>query len=392
MEFTRLVDSITVDQLRRTGATKWALDDGSIGAFVAEMDFGIAPAIKDALHQAIDEASFGYMPPSLADRLREATAQMYARAHGWAIAPGDVNPVPDVIKALQLALEHHSLPGSKVIVPTPAYMPFLSIPPLSGREVLEVPMIRSGDQYALDLDGLQRAFDAGGNLLVLCNPYNPVGRVFTRAELAAVSAVVERNGGRVFADEIWAPLVYSGHRHIPYASVNEAAAGHSITAISASKAWNLPGLKCAQVITSNAADRETWQRIGFFAGHGTANLGAVANIAAYEAGQPWLEEVKAYLERNRTALSGLVAEHLPGIGHVQPEGTYIAWLDFRDTALAQGPAAFLKQHANVNLTDGASCGAGFGGFARFIFATPLPVMEMAFERIGKAMRERRPVA
>ncbi|HWU02101.1 MAG TPA: aminotransferase class I/II-fold pyridoxal phosphate-dependent enzyme, partial [Novosphingobium sp.] len=293
MTFNELIDRIDVPALRATGATKWAAADGSIGAFVAEMDFGIAPPITAALHGAVDEGAFGYLPQRLTASLREATAAMLGASHGWPVAQGDVWPVPDVIKALELAITHHSRPGSKIIVPTPAYMPFLMIPPFMGREVIEVPMIEEEGHYRHDLDGLARAFEAGGNLLILCNPHNPSGRVFTREELAALGDLVERHEGRVFADEIWAPLVFAGHRHIPYASVNAQTAGHCITAISASKAWNLPGLKCAQVITSNDADREIWQRVGFFAGHGTSNLGVVANIAAYAQGRPWLDDVLA---------------------------------------------------------------------------------------------------
>lgn len=388
MSLFEQIDAIKLDDLRRTGATKWASRDDMIGAFVAEMDFGIAPQIIDALHRAVDEGSFGYLPATMVAELRKATAAMLAARHGWNVAGSDIHPVPDVIKALELAIKHHSTDGSKVIVPTPAYMPFLSIPPIFGRQVVEVPMIFADGQYVLDLPGIQRAFDEGGNLLILCNPYNPVGRVFDCDELIQVSEVVDRNGGRVFADEIWAPLVYPGQKHVSYASISEVAAGHTVTAISASKAWNLPGLKCAQVITSNDADREIWRKIGFFAAHGTSNLGVAANVAAYRDGFDWLGEVIAYLDRNRHALAALVEEKLPGVKYHAPEGTYIGWLDFRDTAIADAPAAFFKEHAQVHLTEGATCGSGFEGFARLIFATPLPILEEAISRMGAALTSR----
>ncbi|MEN7538623.1 MalY/PatB family protein [Aurantiacibacter flavus] len=387
-DFTTTIDAISLADLHQTGATKWSGDDETIGAFVAEMDFDTAPEIKAALHAAVDEGAFGYLPGKLRDQLQDATAEFYARRFGWLFKGSDVHHVPDVIKALQLAIEHHSAPDTPVIVPTPAYMPFLLIPPMQGREVIQVPMTERDGQAAFDLDALQHAFDKGGNLLIMCNPYNPLGRVFSREELVAVSELVARNNGRVFADEIWAPLVYADHAQVPYASVNEAAASHTITAVSASKAWNLPGLKCAQVITSNDADREIWSRIGFFAGHGTSNLGAAANIAAYRDGERWLAEVLAYLDRNRTAISKLVEQHLPGARYSQPEGTYVAWLDMRELDGIDNPAEFFKEHAQVHLTDGASCGEGFEGFARFIFATPLPILSEAFERMGKALRKR----
>jgi len=385
---TQQLDSIGIEALRASGATKWSAQDGTIGAFVAEMDFGIAPQITRALHEAVDEGAFGYLPIGLTAQLREATSAMLADRHGWQAPPADVWPVPDVIMALELAIKHHSRPGSKIIVPTPAYMPFLIIPPFLGREVLEVPMLEQDGHYRLDLEGIGKAFEEGGNLLILCNPYNPVGRVFSREELVAVGDLVDRHGGRVFADEIWAPLVYGEARHIPYASVNTVTAGHSITALSASKAWNLPGLKCAQVVVSNDADREIWKKIGFFAGHGTSNLGVTANIAAYRSGFSWLEEVLTYLDRNRRALAGLIEGKLPGVRYLMPEGTYIGWLDFRDTPLSANPAAFFKENAAVSLTEGISCGADFDGFARLIFATPLPILHTIIDRMGAAFPQR----
>ena len=384
MDFFEYADRITQSDLRRSGATKWATEDETIGAFVAEMDFGVAPAIRSALHQAVDEGAFGYMPQRLAAELREATAEMLALRHGWDVPATDVYPIADVIKALELAIEHHSAPESKIIVPTPTYMPFLLIPKAMNREVVEVPMIEDDRGYRLDLDGIGRAFEQGGNLLLLCNPHNPTGRVFSREELLQVSAVVDRHSGRVFADEIWHALTFPGQRYVPYASSSPAAAAHAITALSASKAWNLPGLKCAQVVTSNDGDREVWKRIGFLAAHGASNLGAVANAAAYRDGFPWLEQVRQYLDRSRSKLADLIGESFPRARYRPPEGTYVGWIDFRDVELPDAPAAFFRAHAGVALTEGASCGTGFDGFARFIFATPLRIMEAAFSRMKAA--------
>lgn len=386
MNFTESSDAITLESLRKTGATKWADAEPTIGAFVAEMDFGIAPVITGALHDAVARGGFGYMPPGLVGELGVATAAMLKTQYGWSVSASDVRVLPDVIKALEVAIDHLSVPGSKVIVPTPSYMPFLSVPPMHGREVIEVPLGTENGRLGYDLEELQRAFDAGGNLVLLCNPYNPVGRVFEREELLAISELVDRNGGRVFADEIWAPLVYPGHTHIPYASISKIAAGHALTAISASKAWNLPGLKCAQAITSNDKDRAIWEKIGHFAGHGASNLGVVANIAAYRSGRPWLEEALGYLDRNRKALGDFVAQELPGVRYSAPEGTYVGWLDFRDTAAADDPAAFFKARAGVGMTQGTACGQVGAGFARFIFGTPLPIMETAIARMGAALR------
>jgi cystathionine beta-lyase len=248
-------------------------------------------------------------------------------------------------------------------------------------------LIRDG-RYEFDLDGIDRAFHDGGGLLILCNPYNPLGRVFTREELLAVSEVVERNGVRVFSDEIHAPLVYPDGRHVPYASVSDAAASHTITSTSASKAWNLPGLKCAQIILSNDADAEVWERIGFMASHGASNPGVIANTAAYTAGGAWLADTVGYLDGNRRLLGDLLAEHLPEIRYTAPEGTYIAWLDARALELEVPPADFFRERADVAMTDGSSCGEAGVGFMRFIFATPRPIIEQAVRQMADAVKRR----
>lgn len=379
------MDAVTVEQLHARGGMKWSDPEAPIGAFVAEMDFGVAPPITAALHAAVDEGAFGYAPPRLWEELRAATADRLRSRQGWRIEADQVFPVPDVIKAFEVAIEHFSAPGSKVIVPTPSYMPFLTVPKILGREVIEVPMIRSDGVWRFDLAGIQRAFDDGGGCFVLCNPYNPLGRVFDREELTALSAVIERNHGRVFSDEIWAPLVFPGQEMVSYATLSDITAAHTVTATSASKAFNLPGLKCAQLVVSNADDKARLAEHAMWIGHGTANLGVVATSAAYRDGQPWLDEVLAYLQQNRDELARLVAEHLPGVAMTTPEGTYVGWLDFSATGVDR-PAQFFREHAGVGLTDGTACGAAGAGHARFIFAMPRPVMREAIVRMGEALR------
>jgi cystathionine beta-lyase len=254
---------------------------------------------------------------------------------------------------------------------------------------MQVPMATDEDGRSVyDLAALDAAFAAGGNLLVLCNPHNPVGRVLERSELEAVAAVVERNGGRVFSDEIHAPLVYDGHRHVPYASVSSVTAGHTVTAVSASKAWNVPGVKCAQLVLSNDTYAALWDEVGRIPEHGASNLGVVANIAAYEQGGPWLAQVLEYLDGSRRLLGELLADRIPEIGYVQPEGTYLAWLDCRALGLGDHPAEFFLERAGVALTDGPLCGEASAGFVRYAFATPRGIMEQTVERMAGALRNR----
>ncbi|WP_159619749.1 MalY/PatB family protein [Ruania rhizosphaerae] len=385
---TQTFDDVTMEQLRAVGGVKWTAFEGKIGAFVAEMDFGIAPPITQALHAAVDVGSFGYLPAATAAAMSQAYAEWAQTRYQWSVDPADVHPVADVIAGLEAAIDHFSAPGSAVVLPTPAYMPFLSVPLAHGRRIIQVPLAHEGERYVYDLDALDAAFADGGGLLVLCNPHNPIGRVLETEEMAAISEVVERHGGRVFSDEIHAPLVFPGHRHVPYASVNEAAANHTLTATSASKAWNLPGMKCAQVVLSGDADREIWRSKGMMLEHGAANLGVIANTAAYSAGGQWLEEVLTYLDGNRRRLAELVAEHLPGVRYTPPEGTYLAWLDFREVELpesAASPTAFLASRADVATTDGAMCGDAGQGFVRYNFATPRPIMEETIAAMGRAL-------
>lgn len=381
-------DQITHDDLRAAGSMKWTMFPDTIGAFVAEMDYGLAPAITDAVKAALDLGVTGYLPAKLATDLSEATARWYADSYGWQISPDRVHHVPDVIAAFELAIEHFTTPGSAVIVPTPAYMPFLLVPPMHGRRVIEVPSIEIEGRWVMDLDRVAQAFRDGGEMLVLCNPHNPLGTVATREELLAIADVVTAAGGRVFSDEIHAPIVYAQGRHIPYASVSDAAASHTLTATSASKAWNLAGLKCAQIILSNDADAELWEQLGFWPGHGTSTLGVVANIAAYTGGREWLDGVVEYLDGNRRMLAQLVEEKLPGARMIVPEGSYIALLDFRETGLTGDLGEWFREHAGVAMTDGAACGEAAIGYTRFVFALPRPLLVEAVERIAVALRER----
>lgn len=363
---------VTVASAQASGSFKWTeLGCGLLGAGAAEMDFGTAPPVAAALREAVTAHAFGYLPPAVEREARAACAEWQRETHGWAVAPDDVRLLPDVVRAFHVAVEHFSRPGSAVIVPTPAYPPFLTVPPMLGRRVVELPMVADGGRYRVDLDRLDRAFTGGAHLLVVCNPHNPVGRVFDRAELSAVSAVVERHGGRVFADEVHAPLVYPGHEHVPYASVSTAAAAHTITATSASKAWNLPGLKCAQMLLSNDADRARWDRLNRLATDGTSTLGAVAATAAYRLGRPWLRALIDCLDQNRRLLVSLLAEHLPRVRHTPPEGTFLAWLDCRDLAVP-APAAHFAAHGRVATLDGTDCGRP--GFVRLNFGTSPEVL------------------
>lgn len=378
------IPEYTPDQLRARGGIKWTAVPETLGAFIAEADFGTAPAVHSALAELTEKELFTYTPPAMLRDLREATAEHCARSFGWDIAPAQVAAVPDVITAYRAMIDLFTAPGTPVVLMTPAYMPFFKVPPLCGREIREVPMIRTADGWDVDGPALESAL-AGGGLLVLCNPHNPIGKVYERTELEAISRIVEATGSRVFADEIHAPLVFPGARHIPYATVSEAAAEHSITALSASKAFNIPGLKCAQMVFTNRVDAARFAELGEFVAHSTASPGIVATTAAYREGGDWLAELLAYLDDNRAALAALLAERLPEAGHLPSAGSYIAWVDLRAYDLGEDPARFLRESAGIALTNGRECGEAGAGHVRINTATPRAVLTEIVERMAEAI-------
>ena len=381
---TETFDDLTVEHMRAGGSWKWSAPGTDrfgrppIGAFVAEMDYPVAPAVAEAVHDATARSRFGYLPDAWVADLAGACSRFWGDRFGWAPDPAHVRPVPDVLTAFTATVTHFTPPGSPIALPTPAYMPFLTVPGMLGRERLDAPMVRDGAGWALDLDAVERCLARGARLVVLTTPHNPTGHVLTADEAAALTAVVERHGARVFADEIHAPITFAPHRHVPYASTSAAAAAHTVTATSASKAWNVPGLKCGQLILANDADASRWREVSYLAEHGTATPGVLASTAAYDHGREWLDDVLGYLDGQRAVLA---AADLPGVTVTVPEGTYLAWLDAHALGLDEPPAAFFRREAGVDMTDGAACGdAGVGGM-RLNLAMARPVLVEALDRM-----------
>ncbi|MGI8880729.1 MAG: MalY/PatB family protein [Jatrophihabitans sp.] len=388
MSETYSYDALTPDDLRARGTVKWNYFDPDVLAlWVAEMDYPAPPVVRAAIQAAVDREEFGYPRMEGATGLPEATADWSESRYGWKIDPSRVHVLPDVLKGVELAIESYSPAGSAVILLTPAYMPFFEVPKIIERPIVEVPMAVADDRFVLDLEGIDAAFAAGAGTLILCQPYNPLGRCFTREELLQLSQVVAKHGGRVASDEIHAPLVYA-NKHVPYASISDEAAAHTITLVSASKAWNLPGLKCAQLITSTDVDEDRWRQISMMKTHGASTMGIASNLAAFRSGGEWLDNTLAYLDTNRRLLGSLLQEHLPGVGYRVPEATYMAWLDFSALDLPDEPAAFFLEEARVAMNPGLAFGANGAGCARLNFATTTAILEQAITAMGKAVQNR----
>lgn len=375
------LDSITLADLLRGGSMSWSNSD-LIGAFVAEMAFEVPAQVKGRLSSQVLEKPLGYSTIEDLRELRCTTAGFLDQHFGWRVPPDSIQATADVIAIYVFVLEHLVDPARPVVIPTPAYMPFREVLDALNRPYLEVPMKFVDGQYSNDLEGIRAAFEAGAQLLVLCNPHNPTGRSFTPQELRAVSDLVAGYDGLVFADEIWSPLTPRG-THTPFASLSPQAAAQSITAISATKAFNMAGVKCAQAILTNEHHAEVWRAKGWISMKAVSTLGAVASSTAYSEGIDWLEDIRQYLDRNRDELVDFVDSEIPGISTHRPDTTYIAWLNCSELGVSD-PRAFFRDHAGVEMTEGSRCGAGYERYLRFAFAMPNPIMHLALDRMRSA--------
>lgn len=372
----------TPQALRALGGLKWtSIDQDVLPAWVAEMDFGLAPPIAEALHAAVDRGNTGYHYPAAEIDAAAAATRFWSDRFGWDVDPSRVFPVPDVIEGIRRAIVHLTEPGSSVVLHTPVYFPFFSMVERAGRSVAEVPSTRDeGGRYRLDLSGMEKALAAGAGSIVLCNPWNPTGRSLSKEEIGEVLELARSRGARVITDEVHAPLTLAGATHTVAAPLDPETV---VTVTSASKAWNLPGLKCAQVVLTNDDDRVVWE--GYFTPEkvGVGTFGLIANAAAYEESRDWLDDVLLRLEANRRLLDEMIAE-LPDVSYTPPEATYLAWLDFGFLGVTD-PAQFLMEKARVALTSGPPFGEGGQGHARLNFATPAPILTEIMERIGEAL-------
>ncbi|MFI7589647.1 MalY/PatB family protein [Spongisporangium articulatum] len=376
---------LTDDELRAAGSIKWARPaPGVLPAWVAEMDVAPCPAVQAAVRSAVDAGRFGYPVTDAESPLPDATAAFLGERFGWDVDPVSVVTTGDVMAGVTLVLERLCEPAP-VVVPLPAYPPFLAAVPLAGRTVAPVPMLVQDGRWELDLAGIDAALADGARTVLLANPHNPTGRAFTPAELEGLRDVVHRHGARVISDEIHAPLVLPGARHTPYASLPGAAA-HTVTATAASKAFNFPGLKCAQLVVGSGHDLATLRSLHHVSNHGVSSLGITATVAAYSVGGPWLDGLLSEIADRRTLFTERLADRLPRLRYSPGEATYLAWVDARGTGL-DSPAAAALERAAVMLNPGRDFGAGYEGFVRVNLATSRERLERVVERMALAFSE-----
>jgi cystathionine beta-lyase len=365
-------------RLRERRSAKWSqYPDDVLPAWVAEMDFPLAEPVKQALREAVESDDCGYPNPV---ELGAAFADFAERRHRWEVDPASVSPSPDVVGAITSVLGAIARPGDRVVLNTPVYHPFFAVIEEAGCELAEAPLV-AGE---LDPEAIDREFAAGTVALILCSPHNPTGTVPSREQLEAIAASAARHGAWVLADEIHASLTLPGAEHVPFLTVSEAAAAHGIAFWSASKAFNLAGLRCAEIVTASAEAAAVIERLPVSATH-CGHLGAIGSIAAFRAGGPWLDDVLAVLDHNRGLLGELLADRLPEVGYRAPEAGYLAWLDFRPLGLGPDPSQPILERGRLALSPGPQFGPQGAGFARLNLGTSPALVEAAVERIAKAV-------
>ena len=381
--FDELLPVEPLEVLRRRRSAKWrSFPPDVLPLPVAETDFALAPAVQEVLRAAVDSSDTGYAWP--VPDLGEAISGFAARRWSWELDPAAVLPVPDVGVGVVELLRALTRPGDRVVISPPVYPPFFSWVPEAGRELVEAPLRHGPDGWRLDLAALETAFAAGAKAYVLCNPHNPVGRVHEPEELLALVELASRHGVTIVSDEIHAPLVLPGAAFTPLLTV-PGAAQIAVAVLSASKAWNLAGLKCAAAVT--ASDRMAtavasippdyrW-RVG--------HLGVLASVAALTDGEAWLDRLLVTLDRRRAQLGALLAERLPQVAWRPPEATYLAWLDCSAIGNGDEPQQQFLTKGLVGLEPGLRFGREGSGHVRLNFATSAEILDEAVARMAAAI-------
>lgn len=374
---------------RGTNSYKWdtVKDEDVLPMWVADMDFRTAPAIVGALQKRVEHGIFGYtkVPPAY----YEAVVNWFRRRHAWLIEKEWIVYTTGVVPAISAIVKALTVPGDRVLVQTPVYNCFFSSIRNNGCEAVANPLIYANGTYRIDYDDLERkAADPKVKLLLLCNPHNPVGRVWTRQELRRIGEICIRNRVLVVADEIHCELVFSGHVYIPFASISEDFREHSVTCISPSKAFNLAGLQIANIV---AADTDVRMKIDKAININEVcdvnPFGVEALIAAYNRGEDWLEELKHYLSVNYNYLRAYFDEYLPEFPVVMLEGTYLVWVDCKGVGLSSREITdILLEKEKVRVNPGSLYGEAGEGFIRLNIACPREKLIEGLNRLKRGLK------
>jgi cysteine-S-conjugate beta-lyase len=374
---------LTETELRARGGGKWRkFAPDVLPAFVAEMDFKVAPAIQAALKRFTDHQDYGYEPVTDREELFVAFERWMSRRYGWSPDPALTIATADVVQGLVASLVAYSDHDDGAVVQTPIYPPFLRVLAATGRRLVENPL-DLGDRYTIDFDGLRQAASRA-RVLLFCNPHNPTGRVFERSELEEIAAIADEHDLTIVSDEIHADLTFSGRKHIPMETL---APARTVTLTSATKSFNIPGTRTAVMHFGTRQLKERFDAAipEHLLGR-PSRFGVDATTAAWTDSEQWLETAVRYLEANRDAVTRWAAKR-PDIGYRVPEGTYLAWLDCRALNLPGTPYDFVLESAKVALGNGPDFGRPGDGHVRLNFATSAEILDQILARMAHALDE-----
>lgn len=374
-------DRVTLEELRNRRSAKWSLYPPDVlPAWVAEMDYPLAEPIARALRAAIDRGDCGYATKG---DLGRAFAAWVGSHWQWTIAPDDVHLVCDVVTGIAEILRVATAPGDAVVIEPPVYPPFAATVKALGRRVVAAPLARTSAGWAPDLAAIEEAYRGGARAHLLCSPQNPTGIVYPRETLAAIAELAAQHGVLVLSDEIHAPLTLAGATHAPLPSVSDAARETAIVLTSASKTWNVAGLKAAVMVATGTRPREVLAKLPPETPYHAGHLGVIGAHAAFSEGDAWRSDVLAILDRNRRLLADLLAARLPAVRYVPPAAGYLAWLDFAAVEGAgDDPARALRDRGRLALSPGPTFGSEGKGFARLNIGTSRGLLEEAVARIA----------
>lgn len=376
---------ISIDR-RGSDSVKWGVyGDDVLPLWVADTDFFAPEPVIRALHERVDHGVFGY--PLDPRELSETVAARMAQRYSWNLELDDMLFVPGVVPGFNLAVQTVTDPGESIIVQTPVYPPILAAAKNAGAVGIHNTLVRDSDgNYHVDFDAFESSLQPDTKCFLLCNPHNPVGKVFTRLELETLAEICLRHNLVIISDEIHSDLLFEDHIHLPIASLSKEVADQTVTLIAPSKTFNIAGLESAVLICQNRAllRRINQSRRGLMGG---VNLmGLAAAVSAYRDGDPWLKEMTNVLTENRGFLDRFVRERMPMLKMRKPDATYLAWMNCTDLGLNEPPADFFLKKARVALNKGADFGKGGEPFVRLNFGCSLETLRSALERMEEAIR------
>lgn len=378
-DFDRVIDR------QDSGSIKWDLFENDVlPLWVADMDFATPPPVIKALHDRINHQIFGY--ESNPEALIATIQKRFLDYYQWRVEPEELVFTPGVMKSANMVALAVGKSNEELMFQTPVYHPFFSLPKNAERILKTSELIRCDNQYEIDFDHVQSTISNNTKLFVLCNPHNPVGRVFKKEELLQLADICIHNNTIICSDEIHCDLVYRDYEHIPIASLSPEIGNQTISLFAPSKTFNIPGLSCSFMVIQNRDLRKAVKSAGEGLVDGVNLLGTTAALAAYQDCEEWRLELLRYLKVNRDFVYEYIQKHMPEIQMHKPEGTFLAWLDCRQTGIEGNPYKFFLNKARVAFNNGESFGAGGKGFVRLNFGCPQSTLKTALDRMATAIK------